>query len=37
MRATAATSNDPFDQGNGDSVNITFDGVIMGLTGYYRF
>ncbi len=37
MRASASTSNDPFDQGDGDSVDLTFDGVIMGLTGFYRF
>lgn len=37
MRATASTSNDPFNQGNGDSVELMFDGVIIGFTLYYRF
>jgi hypothetical protein len=37
MRANASTSNDPFDRGNGDSVDLIFDGVIIGLTGFYRF
>lgn len=36
MRASATTSNDPFDQGNGDSVDLVFDGVIVGFSVYYR-
>ncbi len=36
MRGTAATSNDPFDQGDGNSVNLAFDGVIIGLSVFYR-
>lgn len=37
MRAKGATSNDPFKQGNGGSVDLNLDGVIIGLTGFYRF
>lgn len=37
MRASASTSNDPFNQSGGDSVNLMFDGVIIGFTIYYRF
>ena len=36
MRASATTSNDPFHQGNGDTVGLTMDGVIIGFTGFYR-
>ncbi|MBU2514774.1 hypothetical protein KJ966_25910 [bacterium] len=36
LRGTAATSNDPFDQGEGNSVSLAFDGVIIGLSAYYR-
>ncbi len=37
LRAYATTSNDPFDQGSGDALELSLDGVIIGLTGYYRF
>ncbi len=37
LRSFATTSDDPFDQGDNNSVNLTLDGVIIGLTGYYRF
>lgn len=36
MRASANTSNDPFNQGDGDTVELMFDGVIIGLTGFVR-
>ncbi len=36
MRASADTSNDPFNQGDGDTVELMFDGVIIGLTGFVR-
>ncbi len=36
MRASADTSNDPFNQGDGESVELMFDGVIIGLTGFIR-
>lgn len=31
------TSNDPFDQGSGDSMTLDFSGNTVALTGYYRF
>ncbi len=31
------TSNDPFNQGSGSSVGLDFSGIIIALTGYYRF
>ena len=37
LTASAATSNDPFDQSNEDSLSLNFSGVLIGLTGYYRF
>lgn len=36
MRASATTSNDPYNQGNGDTLNLKLDGVIIGFTGFYR-
>ncbi len=36
MRAYASTSNDPFDKGDGETVKLTLDGVIIGFTFYYR-
>ncbi|MBU3914520.1 hypothetical protein KKA14_03215 [bacterium] len=37
LRAYATTSNDPFSQGNSNTLDLSLDGVIIGLTGYYRF
>lgn len=37
ITARAATSNDPFDRSDGDSVDLNFSGVQVGLTGYFRF
>ncbi|NQU64015.1 MAG: hypothetical protein HQ517_06995, partial [SAR324 cluster bacterium] len=31
------TSNDPFNQGDGGRVDLDFGGIIVALTGYYRF
>jgi hypothetical protein len=31
------TSNDPFDQGAGSSINLDFSGIAIALSGYYRF
>lgn len=31
------TSNDPFNRGDGDSVDLDFSGITVALTGYYRF
>jgi len=31
------TNNDPFNQGSDDSVNLDFSGIIIALSGYYRF
>lgn len=36
MRASATTSNDPYHQGDGSSLGLTLDGVIIGFTGFYR-
>lgn len=35
--ARATTSNDPFNQSSGSSVDLIFDGIMIGLSGYYRF
>jgi len=32
-----STSNDPFNRGDGESVDLDFSGVTIALSGYYRF
>lgn len=34
---SVSTSNDPFDRGSDDSVDLDFSGITIALTGYYRF
>lgn len=31
------TSNDPFNRGDGDRIDLDFSGITIALTGYYRF
>jgi len=35
--ARARTSNDPFNQSSGSTVDLVFDGIMIGLSGFYRF